>query len=146
MGIFSFLKRKKEPSAPTATVTVDVSSIRKAIDRKGKAPLKAMAMAKFTQEFRDKARERRRAGEVVDLESWWDEYRNDKEYGAAKVMLAELGITDSDIQKCMADALGGAISSTGAMKPSAGNNYYGTARNSPCPCGSGKKFKRCHGA
>jgi preprotein translocase subunit SecA len=20
------------------------------------------------------------------------------------------------------------------------------SRNSPCPCGSGKKFKRCHGA
>jgi preprotein translocase subunit SecA len=21
-----------------------------------------------------------------------------------------------------------------------------TGRNEPCPCGSGKKFKRCHGA
>ncbi|MGH3806107.1 MAG: SEC-C metal-binding domain-containing protein, partial [Pseudonocardiaceae bacterium] len=22
----------------------------------------------------------------------------------------------------------------------------GPARNAPCPCGSGKKYKRCHGA
>ena len=24
--------------------------------------------------------------------------------------------------------------------------YAGTVRNAPCPCGSGKKYKRCHGA
>jgi preprotein translocase subunit SecA len=23
--------------------------------------------------------------------------------------------------------------------------YSGTARNAPCPCGSGRKYKRCHG-
>jgi preprotein translocase subunit SecA len=23
--------------------------------------------------------------------------------------------------------------------------YVGVSRNDPCPCGSGKKFKRCHG-
>ena len=27
----------------------------------------------------------------------------------------------------------------------AGDPYAGVARNAPCPCGSGKKFKRCHG-
>ncbi|HXF96812.1 MAG TPA: preprotein translocase subunit SecA [Gemmatimonadales bacterium] len=26
------------------------------------------------------------------------------------------------------------------------NPYAGVGRNDPCPCGSGKKFKRCHGA
>jgi hypothetical protein len=25
------------------------------------------------------------------------------------------------------------------------NNYSGTSLNAPCPCGSGKKYKRCHG-
>ncbi|GHD18273.1 preprotein translocase subunit SecA [Nocardiopsis kunsanensis] len=25
------------------------------------------------------------------------------------------------------------------------DEYAGTSRNSPCPCGSGKKFKKCHG-
>jgi preprotein translocase subunit SecA len=29
---------------------------------------------------------------------------------------------------------------------SAEDEYAGTGRNDPCPCGSGKKFKRCHGA
>ena len=26
-----------------------------------------------------------------------------------------------------------------------GQMYAGTPRNAPCPCGSGRKFKRCHG-
>jgi hypothetical protein len=31
--------------------------------------------------------------------------------------------------------------------PSIGTTFgAGTGRNDPCPCGSGKKFKRCHGA
>ena len=31
--------------------------------------------------------------------------------------------------------------------PSLGTTFgAGTGRNDPCPCGSGKKFKRCHGA
>ncbi|HEX8488429.1 MAG TPA: SEC-C metal-binding domain-containing protein, partial [Propionibacteriaceae bacterium] len=30
-------------------------------------------------------------------------------------------------------------------KAPAGNPYAGTGRNAPCPCGSGKKFKMCHG-
>ncbi|MFC6931677.1 SEC-C metal-binding domain-containing protein [Actinomadura yumaensis] len=25
------------------------------------------------------------------------------------------------------------------------DEYAGVSRNDPCPCGSGKKFKRCHG-
>ena len=29
--------------------------------------------------------------------------------------------------------------------PDASNNYAGTSLNAPCPCGSGKKYKRCHG-
>ncbi|QGW29930.1 hypothetical protein GLV81_00050 [Phnomibacter ginsenosidimutans] len=24
-------------------------------------------------------------------------------------------------------------------------NFTGVSQNAPCPCGSGKKFKRCHG-
>ena len=28
----------------------------------------------------------------------------------------------------------------------AANPYVGVGRNDPCPCGSGKKFKKCHGA
>jgi preprotein translocase subunit SecA len=38
--------------------------------------------------------------------------------------------------------------STGSRKPSPGQvvGGGGPARNGPCPCGSGKKYKRCHGA
>jgi len=28
----------------------------------------------------------------------------------------------------------------------ASGQYRNVARNAPCPCGSGRKFKRCHGA
>lgn len=34
----------------------------------------------------------------------------------------------------------------GATKPAAGSESWGkVARNAPCPCGSGLKYKRCHG-
>ncbi len=32
------------------------------------------------------------------------------------------------------------------LTPLGENKYQGVGRNDPCPCGSGKKFKRCHGA
>jgi preprotein translocase subunit SecA len=35
----------------------------------------------------------------------------------------------------------------GVVEPAfAANPYAGVGRNDPCPCGSGKKFKKCHGA
>jgi preprotein translocase subunit SecA len=35
----------------------------------------------------------------------------------------------------------------GVSEPAfAANPYAGVGRNEPCPCGSGKKFKKCHGA
>jgi preprotein translocase subunit SecA len=35
----------------------------------------------------------------------------------------------------------------GTAEPAfAPNPYAGVGRNDPCPCGSGKKFKKCHGA
>ncbi len=35
----------------------------------------------------------------------------------------------------------------GVAEPAfAANPYTGVGRNDPCPCGSGKKFKKCHGA
>jgi preprotein translocase subunit SecA len=30
-------------------------------------------------------------------------------------------------------------------KSDSNNPYVGVGRNEPCPCGSGKKFKNCHG-
>ncbi|MDQ4105436.1 MAG: SEC-C metal-binding domain-containing protein [Actinomycetota bacterium] len=34
----------------------------------------------------------------------------------------------------------------GSRGRGAGNGAGEPARNAPCPCGSGKKYKRCHGA
>ena len=31
------------------------------------------------------------------------------------------------------------------MKRQKANKYLGVKPNDPCPCGSGKKFKKCHG-
>ena len=40
----------------------------------------------------------------------------------------------------------GAVSKSGRDTGSAGDDpYAGVGRNQPCPCGSGKKFKLCHG-
>ena len=33
-----------------------------------------------------------------------------------------------------------------ATRPRVADEFHGVGRNDPCPCGSGKKFKRCHGA
>ncbi len=39
-----------------------------------------------------------------------------------------------------------ALSPPPAIGAVASNPYAGVGRNDPCPCGSGKKFKKCHGA
>ncbi|MDP9418500.1 MAG: preprotein translocase subunit SecA [Actinomycetota bacterium] len=42
------------------------------------------------------------------------------------------------------DGEGGVVHSAKTVEDGS-DGYSGTARNSPCPCGSGKKYKRCHG-
>ena len=37
-------------------------------------------------------------------------------------------------------------SSRGASPAALGADFENVGRNDPCPCGSGKKFKKCHGA
>ena len=33
----------------------------------------------------------------------------------------------------------------GAAGPADPSTWHHTPRNAPCPCGSGKKYKHCHG-
>lgn len=40
----------------------------------------------------------------------------------------------------------GRVKSIGAVAEALPQGWENTPRNSPCPCGSGKKFKKCHGA
>ena len=46
------------------------------------------------------------------------------------------------------DTIAGALGATGSdpsLKPIDPQLLEGVSRNAPCPCGSGKKFKHCHG-
>ena len=45
--------------------------------------------------------------------------------------------------------LDGTVTKVAAVNPDGGNGdleYAGTPKNAPCPCGSGRKYKRCHGS
>jgi len=44
------------------------------------------------------------------------------------------------------DAAGDALASRDGLPPVDPRLLQGVSRNAPCPCGSGKKFKHCHGA
>jgi preprotein translocase subunit SecA len=39
----------------------------------------------------------------------------------------------------------GSVTTAGRAASETGDPYAGVGRNAPCPCGSGKKFKMCHG-
>jgi preprotein translocase subunit SecA len=44
-----------------------------------------------------------------------------------------------------AAAVGGGATAAATMQPTVRSEWEKTPRNAPCPCGSGKKFKLCHG-
>ena len=44
------------------------------------------------------------------------------------------------------DGDGGVTRSSGPGGGGGGGSYGNVSRNAPCPCGSGRKFKRCHGS
>ncbi|MBU1307609.1 MAG: SEC-C domain-containing protein, partial [Alphaproteobacteria bacterium] len=54
------------------------------------------------------------------------------------------GENDADGGDTIADSLG-AVGSDPSLKPIDPQLLIGVSRNAPCPCGSGKKFKHCHG-
>jgi len=55
------------------------------------------------------------------------------------------GENDADDGDTIADSLG-AVGGDPSLKPIDPALLVGVSRNAPCPCGSGKKFKHCHGA
>ena len=54
------------------------------------------------------------------------------------------GENDADGGDTVADSLG-ATGGDPSLKPIDPALLVGVSRNAPCPCGSGKKFKHCHG-
>jgi preprotein translocase subunit SecA len=68
----------------------------------------------------------------------------DGEAGAGGVMVQSanaLGVPDSAVNRGSASAASARRTAPGQVVASGG-----PSRNAPCPCGSGKKYKRCHGA
>jgi preprotein translocase subunit SecA len=43
-------------------------------------------------------------------------------------------------------ASAGGVATPVAQKPKVNSDFENVGRNDLCPCGSGKKFKKCHGA
>ena len=41
---------------------------------------------------------------------------------------------------------GGSVATPVAQRPKVNSEFESVGRNDPCPCGSGKKYKKCHGA
>jgi preprotein translocase subunit SecA len=57
------------------------------------------------------------------------------------------GFTDEPPRNVMAGgSRGGAATATQAVQVQQRVVYEKVGRNDPCPCGSGKKYKKCHGA
>ncbi len=67
-----------------------------------------------------------------------------------KRLLPHLGavsapVENVDLQVNMSNAVKGMLNES-LPTPHKPSEYAGVGRNDPCPCGSGKKFKKCHGA
>ncbi|HEV2513729.1 MAG TPA: preprotein translocase subunit SecA [Devosia sp.] len=73
---------------------------------------------------------------------------NDAESDITGTMPRALGPAPSLAAFAAAGAAAGAgvIEADPALKPIDPKLLVGVSRNAPCPCGSGKKFKHCHGA
>ena len=73
---------------------------------------------------------------------------NDAENDITGTMPRALGPAPSLAAFAAAGAAAGAgvIEADPALKPIDPKLLVGVSRNAPCPCGSGKKFKHCHGA
>ncbi len=65
------------------------------------------------------------------------ESRSALQYSAPSVD-GEAGVSGVEVREEPADH--------GSTEPTEANPFPGASLNAPCPCGSGKKYKRCHGA
>jgi preprotein translocase subunit SecA len=64
---------------------------------------------------------------------------------AGEYPAADEGLADRPLPNVAAGG-GGATTSTAPVQVQQRVVYDKVGRNDPCPCGSGKKYKKCHGA
>jgi preprotein translocase subunit SecA len=80
--------------------------------------------------------------DALQQDDWSDNgdfaYQHESLAGADAIEAAGVGVT--------AGALGGGATAVATQQPRVASEYDKVGRNDPCPCGSGKKYKKCHGA
>jgi preprotein translocase subunit SecA len=132
-------------------MSIELQTVKVAVKIKGKEPLRLRMITELCDAFRKEAIARQKKGLSIDASIWFEEYKNDKKYKDASAIFNFLGMAEKDVKGCMQTGINNynrqllqipaeLVASTSTK------DYTGTPRNSPCPCGSGKKYKRCHGA
>jgi preprotein translocase subunit SecA len=87
--------------------------------------------------------------DALQQDDWSDNgdfaYQHDSLAGADAIAAAGAGATVGATAAVAAGAVGGGATSV-ATQQRVASEWDKVGRNDPCPCGSGKKYKRCHGA
>jgi preprotein translocase subunit SecA len=80
--------------------------------------------------------------ETLQQEDWSDngdfDYRHESLAGSDAIVAAGSGVTAGEV--------GGGATAVATQQPRVASEWDKVGRNDPCPCGSGKKYKKCHGA
>jgi preprotein translocase subunit SecA len=87
--------------------------------------------------------------DALQQDDWSDNgdfaYQHESLAGADAIAAAGAGATVGATAAVAAGAVGGGATSV-ATQQRVASEWDKVGRNAPCPCGSGKKYKRCHGA
>jgi preprotein translocase subunit SecA len=80
--------------------------------------------------------------ETLQQDDWSDngdfDYQHESLAGSDAIAAAGSGVTAGEI--------GGGATAVATQQPRVASEWDKVGRNDPCPCGSGKKYKKCHGA
>ncbi len=91
------------------------------------------------QEEREKLMAEMQAQMQAEIEARAEAARQEAAQAAGEKQMAPAGAM------AYADGQGAARMAASAIDPDDPETWRGTGRNQPCPCGSGKKYKHCHG-
>jgi preprotein translocase subunit SecA len=89
--------------------------------------------------------------DALQQDDWSDNgdfaYQHEQLAGADAIAAAGGGATAGAIGGgATAGAIGGGATAVATQQPRVASEWDKVGRNEPCPCGSGKKYKKCHGA
>jgi preprotein translocase subunit SecA len=80
--------------------------------------------------------------ETLQQDDWSDngdfDYQHESLAGSDAIAAAGSGVTAGEV--------GGGATAVATQQPRVASEWDKVGRNDPCPCGSGKKYKKCHGA